>query len=57
MKSTELAELMGKMEAKGIDWEKVEEEAKISHDLLELYAVSGPVPVTLINKLKTLVEA
>ena len=57
MESTELVELMGKIEAKGIVWEKVEEEAKISHDLLKLYAVSGPVPVTLINKLKTLVEA
>lgn len=57
MESTELVELMGKIEAKEIGWEKVEEEAKISHDLLKLYAASGPVPVTLIKKLKTLVEA
>ena len=36
MESTELVELMGKIEAKGIVWEKVEEEAKISHDLPKL---------------------
>ncbi len=47
----------GEDRSQGNSWEKVEEEAKISHDLLKLYAASGPVPVTLINKLKTLVEA
>ena len=57
MESVELKELMEKIESKGIGWDKVKEEAKISHDLLKLYANSGPVPVTLLNKLKKLLEA
>ena len=57
MESVELKELMEKIESKGIGWDKVQEEAKISHDLLKLYANSGPVPVTLLNKLKKILEA
>ena len=37
-------------------WDKVEEQTKVSHDLLKLYARSGPVPVTIINNLKKLLE-
>ncbi len=57
MESKELIELMEKIEEKGIPPEKVEEEAKISYDLLRLYAKSGPVPVTIVNSLKKLIEA
>ena len=56
MDSEELIELMGKIDEKGIPWDKVEAEIKVSHDLLNLYARSGPVPVTLINKLKKVLE-
>ena len=56
MESKELVELMEKIEGKGIGWDKVEEEIKVSHDLLKLYANSGPVPVTIINKLKKMLE-
>ena len=56
MESRELVELMEKIEVKGIGWEKVEEETKVSYNLLRLYADSGPVPVTIINKLKTILE-
>ena len=56
MESEELIELMKKVEAKGIGWDKVEEQVKVSLDLLKLYAKSGPVPVTIINNLKKLLE-
>ena len=56
MESKELIKLMEKIEEKGIPPEKVEEEAKVSYDLLKLYAKSGPVPVTIINSLKRLLE-
>jgi hypothetical protein len=56
MESEELVELMKKIEAKGIGWDKVEEQIKVPYDLLKLYANSGPVPVTIINNLKKLLE-
>jgi hypothetical protein len=56
MESEELIELMGNVEEKGIPWDKVEAEIKVSHDLLKLYANSGPVPVTIIKKLKKVLE-
>lgn len=56
MESEELVALMKKIEAKGIGWDKVEEQIKVSYDLLNLYANSGPVPVTIINGLKKLLE-
>ena len=56
MESEELVELMERVEANGISWDKVEEQIKIPHDLLKLYANSGPVPVTIINNLKKLLE-
>ena len=56
MESEELIELMGKLEAKGIAADKIEEKIKVSYDLLKLYANSGPVPVTIINNLKKMLE-
>lgn len=56
MESQELVQLMEKVEAKGLAWDEVEKKVKVSHDLLKLYANSGPVPVTIIKALKGLVE-
>jgi hypothetical protein len=57
MESEELVELMNQVDAKGIGWDKVEKETKVPYALLKLYAHSGPVPVTIINKLKKFLEA
>ena len=57
MDSEELVKLMGEVDAKGIGWEAVVEQIKVPYALLKLYANSGPVPVTLINKLKKFLEA
>jgi len=57
MESEELVKLMSQVDAKGIGWDKVENEIKVSYALLKLYANSGPVPVTIINKLKKFLEA
>jgi hypothetical protein len=48
---------METIDALGIGWDKVQQETKISYALLKLYANSGPVPVTIIKKLKTFVDA
>jgi len=56
MESAELIELINQIEEKKIGWDVVEEKTKVSHDILRLYAQSGPVPVTLINNLKKLLE-
>lgn len=57
MDSTEeLIQLMKQIEEKGIGWDHVQEKAKISHSLLNLYTHSGPVPVTVINNLKKILE-
>jgi len=56
MSSEELIQLMNQVEEKGIDWKTVTEKIKVSHDLLNLYVNSGPVPVTIINNLKKLLE-
>jgi len=56
MESQELAQILKQLEEKGIDWEKLEEELKISKELLHLYAQSGPVPPRIINNLKKFVE-
>ena len=56
MESEELIELMEKIDAKGIAWDKVEEQIKVSYPLLKLYSNSGPVPVTIINNLKKVLE-
>ena len=56
MDSEGLAGLMKQIEEKGIGWDKVEEQTKISYDLLKLYVNSGPVPVTIVNGLKKVLE-
>ncbi|RLB16771.1 MAG: hypothetical protein DRG82_08270 [Deltaproteobacteria bacterium] len=56
MESADLIELMNQIEEKKIGWDVVEEKVKVSQDILKLYTQSGPVPVTLINNLKKLVE-
>ena len=56
MESEELVKLMAQVDAKGIGWQEVEKKIKVNHDILKLYAVSGPVPVTIINGLKKLLE-
>ena len=56
MESEELIELMEKIDAKGIAWDKVEEQIKVPYPLLKLYSNSGPVPVTIINNLKKVLE-
>ncbi len=57
MRTEELARLMKKVEEKGIDWKEVEKEIQTPKQLLDLYLRSGPVPVTIINKLKQIVES
>jgi hypothetical protein len=56
MESEELVQLMKQVEEKGIPWKEVEEKIKVSHDLLNLYVHSGPVPVTIIKNLKKFLE-
>lgn len=56
MDSQELVQLMNQIEEKGIPWETVEKTAKVSRPLMNLYARSGPVPVTLIKSLKKVLE-
>jgi hypothetical protein len=56
MESADLIQLMDQIEEKKIGWDVVEEKVKVSNDILKLYAQSGPVPVTLINNLKKLIE-
>ena len=56
MESEELVEIMKHIEAKGIGWDKVEDQIKVSYNLLKLYANSGPVPLTIVKILKELLE-
>jgi hypothetical protein len=56
MESEELIQIMNQVEEKGIGWDEVKEKIKVSQDILNLYARSGPVPVTIINNLKKMVE-
>jgi hypothetical protein len=56
MDSADLIQLMDQIKEKEIGWDVVEEKIKVSHNILKLYVQSGPVPVTIINKLKKLVE-
>jgi hypothetical protein len=56
MESEELVQLMSQVEEKGIGWDEVQEKIKVSHQVLNLYTKSGPVPVTIINNLKKLLE-
>ena len=56
MESEQLIELMSQIKEKGIEPEKVEEGIKVPYQLLDLYTRSGPVPVTIINNLKSFLE-
>ncbi len=56
MDSEELVKLMEAVEEKGLGWDAVQEKTKVSKQILELYVNSGPVPVTLINNMKSLLE-
>jgi hypothetical protein len=56
MNSEELIQLMKQVEEKGIGWDTVEQKIKVSHQILDLYASSGPVPVTIIKNLNKLIE-
>lgn len=56
MSSEELIKLMKQVEEKGIGWDTVEQKIKVSHKVLNLYANSGPVPVTIIKNLNKLLE-
>lgn len=56
MEPEELIKLMTQVKEKGIEWEKVQEEIKVPYQLLDLYSRSGPVPVTIINNLKSFLE-
>ena len=57
MESEELIKLMEAIDARGIGWDKVQEQTKIPHGILKLDANSGPVPVTILKKLKTFIDA
>ena len=57
MNSEELSQLMKQVEEKGIDWEDVVAKTKTPREVLNLYLNSGPVPVTIIKNLKSLLEA
>ncbi|NQU13593.1 MAG: hypothetical protein HQ561_05575 [Desulfobacteraceae bacterium] len=56
MESEQLIELMSQIKEKGIEPEKVQEGIKVPYQLLDLYTRSGPVPVTIINNLKSFLE-
>ena len=57
MEKSELNELKEQLEAKGIKWEEAAEKIKFDVRLLNLYLVSPPVPISVINPLKKLLEA
>jgi len=56
MDSQGLIDLMNQVEEKGIGWDTVQEKIKVSHQVLNLYTNSGPVPVTIEKNLKKLLE-
>ncbi len=56
MDSQGLIDLMNQVEEKGIGWDTVEEKIKVSHQVLNLYTNSGPVPATIEKSLKKLLE-
>jgi len=56
MNSEELVSLIKQVHEKGLDWNEVEKKLDVPKQLLDLYARSGPVPVTIIRKLKQVIE-
>jgi hypothetical protein len=57
MEKSELTELKGQLETKGISWEEAAEKIKVDVRLLNLYLVSPPVPISVTNPLKKMLEA
>lgn len=56
MEKSELIGLKEQIEAKGITWAEAAEKIKTDVDLLNLYLVSPPVPVSVLNPLKKVLE-
>jgi hypothetical protein len=56
MEKGELHQLKEQLEGKGISWEEAAEKIKFDVRLLNLYLVSPPVPISVINPLKKLLE-
>ena len=57
MEKSELSELKEQLETKGIKWGEAAEKIKFDVLLLNLYLASPPVPISVINPLKKLLEA
>lgn len=57
MEKSELEEIKEQLEAKGISWEDAAEKIKFDVHLLNMYLASPPVPISVINPLKKLLEA
>ena len=57
MEKSELHELKEQLQAKGIAWEEAAGKIKVDVKLLDLYLISPPVPISVINPLKKLLEA
>jgi hypothetical protein len=57
MEKSELNELKEQLQAKGIAWEEAAEKIKVDVKLLNLYLISPPVPISVLNPLKKLLEA
>jgi hypothetical protein len=56
MESEKLVELLEKVDAEGIDQDRVEEAVKVPYQLLRLYANSGPVPGRIIKNLEKFLD-
>ncbi len=57
MNLQEYQDLLKEVEKKGIPWSTVEEKTKVPKQIMDLYAKSGPVPVTLIKSLKSILQS
>jgi hypothetical protein len=57
MEKSELSELKEQLETKGIKWEEAAEKIKFDVLILNLYLASPPVPISVINPLKKLLES
>ena len=56
MEKSELHQLKEQLETKGVSWVEAAEKIKFDVRLLNLYLVSPPVPISVINPLKKLLE-
>jgi hypothetical protein len=57
MEQSELNDLKNQLEAKGVKWDEAAEKIKFDVRLLNMYLASPPVPISVINPLKKLLEA